>query len=191
VFAAVDGQLAALFAVADRPRPDAAAAIARLHGLGLKTVMATGDVEAVARHVAAVVGIDRVVARASPAAKLELVQALRAQGERVGMIGDGINDAPALALADVGFALGSGTHIAIEAADATLVRGDLQRVADAIVLSRRTMRIIRENLFWALGYNTLAIPVAAAGWLNPMIASAAMAASSVSVVLNSLRLQRA
>jgi Cu+-exporting ATPase len=190
VFAAVDGRLAALFAVADRPRPDAAATIARLRRLGVKTVMATGDVEAVATHIATVVGIDHVVARATPAAKLKLVQELKAQGERVGMIGDGINDAPALALADVGFALGSGTHVAIETADATLVRGDLQRVADAIVLSRRTMRIIRENLFWALGYNTLAIPVAAAGWLNPMIASAAMAASSVSVVLNSLRLQR-
>ena len=190
VFAAVDGRLAALFAVADTPRPDAAATIARLRRLGVKTVMATGDVEAVANHIAAVVGIERVVARASPAAKLKLVQELKAQGARVGMIGDGINDAPALAIADVGFALGSGTHIAIETADATLVRGDLQRVADAIVLSRRTMRVIRENLFWALGYNTLAIPVAAAGWLNPMVASAAMAASSVSVVLNSLRLQR-
>lgn len=190
VFAAVDGRLAALFAVADAPRPGAAAAIARLRRLGVKAVMATGDVEAVASHVAAVVGIERVVARASPAAKLRLVQELKAQGERVGMIGDGINDAPALAAADVGLALGSGTDIAIETADATLVRGDLQRVADAIVLSRRTMRVIRENLFWALGYNTLAIPIAAAGWLSPMIASAAMAASSVSVVLNSLRLQR-
>jgi Cu+-exporting ATPase len=190
VFAAVDGRLAALFSVADKPRPDAAATIARLHRLGVKTVMATGDVEAVATHIAAVVGIDRVVARASPAAKLKLVQELKAQGERVGMIGDGINDAPALAVADAGFALGSGTHIAIETADATVVHGDLQRVAEAVVLSRRTMRIIRENLFWALGYNTLAIPVAAAGLLNPMIASAAMAASSVSVVLNSLRLQR-
>lgn len=128
--------------------------------------------------------------RRGPAAKLSLVQELKAQGERVGMIGDGVNDAPALAAADVGLALGSGTDIAIEIADATLVRGDLQRVADAIVLSRRTMRIIRDNLFWALGYNTLAIPTAAAGWLSPMIASAAMAAGSVSVVLNSLRLQR-
>jgi Cu+-exporting ATPase len=152
--------------------------------------MATGDVEAAARHVAAAVGIERVVARATPADKLELVRNLQAEGRKVGMIGDGINDAPALAAADVGFAVGGGADIALETADITLVGGDLARVAAAIDLSRRTMSIIRQNLFWALGYNVVSIPVAAAGRLNPMIASAAMAMSSVSVVTNSLRLQK-
>ena len=188
VLAAVDGQLAAFFAIADQPRADAAATIARLHKLGIKTLMATGDVEAAARHVAALVGIDRVEARATPDRKLQLIRALQAAGEVVAMVGDGINDAPALAAADVSMAIGGGTDIAVEAADLTLVRGDLGKAAEALSISRRTMRIIRENLFWALGYNTIAIPVAAAGRLNPMIASAAMAASSVSVVVNSLRL---
>ena len=188
VLAAVDGQLAAFFAIADQPRADAAATIARLHKLGIKTLMATGDVEAAARHVAALVGIDRVEARATPDRKLQLIRALKAAGEVVAMVGDGINDAPALAAADVSMAIGGGTDIAVEAADLTLVRGDLGKAAEALSISRRTMRIIRENLFWALGYNTIAIPVAAAGRLNPMIASAAMAASSVSVVVNSLRL---
>lgn len=190
VLVAVDGALAAFFAIADQPRADAQATIARLHQLGIKTVMATGDTEAAARHVAALVGIDRVEARATPARKLELVRALQAAGEVVAMVGDGINDAPALAAADVGMAVGGGTDVAVETADLTLVKGDLGKAADALSISRRTMRIIRENLFWALGYNTIAIPVAAAGRLNPMIASAAMAASSVSVVVNSLRLLR-
>ena len=188
VLAALDGQLAAFFAIADQPRADAAATIARLHRLGIKTLMATGDVEAAARHVAGLVGIDRVEARATPERKLQLIRALQAAGEIVAMVGDGINDAPALAAADVSMAIGGSTDIAVEAADLTLVRGDLGKAAEALSISRRTMRIIRENLFWALGYNTIAIPVAAAGRLNPMIASAAMAASSVSVVVNSLRL---
>ncbi|MFZ1445939.1 MAG: HAD-IC family P-type ATPase, partial [Candidatus Dechloromonas phosphoritropha] len=141
-----------------------------------------------AQHIAALVGIDRVEARATPDRKLQLIRALQASGEVVAMVGDGINDAPALAAADVSMAIGGSTDIAIEAADLTLVRGDLGKAAEALAISRRTMRIIRENLFWALGYNTIAIPVAAAGRLNPMIASAAMAASSVSVVVNSLRL---
>ncbi|MGV0950865.1 MAG: heavy metal translocating P-type ATPase [Azonexus sp.] len=188
VLAALDGQLAAFFAIADQPRADAAATIARLHKLGIKTLMATGDIEAAARHVAGLVGIDRVEARATPDRKLQLIRALQAAGEVVAMVGDGINDAPALAAADVSMAIGGGTDIAVEAADLTLVRGDLGKAAEALSISRRTMRIIRENLFWALGYNTIAIPVAAAGRLNPMIASAAMAASSVSVVVNSLRL---
>ena len=188
VLAALDGQLAAFFAIADQPRADAAATIERLHKLGIKTLMATGDVEAAARHVAGLVGIDRVEARATPERKLQLVRALQAAGEVVAMVGDGINDAPALAAADVSMAIGGSTDIAVEAADLTLVRGDLGKAAEALSISRRTMRIIRENLFWALGYNTIAIPVAAAGRLNPMIASAAMAASSVSVVVNSLRL---
>ena len=188
VLAALDGKPAAFFAIADQPRADAAATIARLHKLGIKTLMATGDVEAAARHIAALVGIDRVEARATPDRKLQLIRTLQASGEVVAMVGDGINDAPALAAADVSMAIGGSTDIAVEAADLTLVRGDLGKAAEALAISRRTMRIIRENLFWALGYNTIAIPVAAAGRLNPMIASAAMAASSVSVVVNSLRL---
>jgi len=188
VLAALDGKPAAFFAIADLPRADAAATIARLHKLGIKTLMATGDVEAAAQHIATLVGIDRVEARATPDRKLQLIRALQASGEVVAMVGDGINDAPALAAADVSMAIGGSTDIAVEAADLTLVRGDLGKAAEALAISRRTMHIIRENLFWALGYNTIAIPVAAAGRLNPMIASAAMAASSVSVVVNSLRL---
>jgi Cu+-exporting ATPase len=190
VYVAIDGVCVALFAVSDQARAGAKEAIALLHRLGLQTVMATGDVEAVANHVARQVGIDRVIARATPADKLELIRTLQAEGRRVGMIGDGINDAPALAAADVGFAIGGGADIAVESADITLVGGDIARVASGIELSRRTMGIIRQNLFWALGYNVVAIPVAAAGRLNPMIAAAAMAMSSVSVVTNSLRLQK-
>ncbi len=190
VYVAIDGACVALFAIADAARPGAKQAIALLHRLGLKTVMATGDLDAVANHVAREVGIDRVIARATPADKLELVRRLQGEGHRVGMIGDGVNDAPALAAADVGFAIGGGADIALESADITLVGGDIARVAGGIELSRQTMRIVRQNLFWALGYNVVAIPVAAAGRLNPMIAAAAMAMSSVSVVANSLRLQR-
>jgi Cu+-exporting ATPase len=190
VYVAIDGTCVALFAIADQARPGAREAIALLHRLGLQTVMATGDVEAVANHIARQVGIDRVIARATPADKLELIRSLQAEGRRVGMIGDGINDAPALAAANVGFAIGGGADIAVESADITLVGGDIARVAGGIELSRRTMGIIRQNLFWALGYNVVAIPVAAAGRLNPMIAAAAMAMSSVSVVTNSLRLQK-
>jgi Cu+-exporting ATPase len=190
VFVAIDGEVAALLAIADAPRSGAKEAIALLHRLGLKTVMATGDVDAVARYIAREVGIDEVIARATPTDKLALVQRLQAEGHKVGMIGDGINDAPALAAANVGFAIGGGADIAVESADITLVGGDIGRVAGGIDLSRRTMSIVRQNLFWALGYNVISIPVAAAGRLNPMIAAAAMAMSSVSVVTNSLRLQR-
>jgi Cu+-exporting ATPase len=190
IFAAVDGQCRALFAVADQARNGAREAIALLHRLGLSTVMATGDVAGAAHHVARQVGITEVVAGAKPSDKLELIRKLQEQGHKVGMIGDGINDAPALAAADVGFAIGGGADIAVESADITLVGGDITRVAAGIELSRRTMAVIRQNLFWALGYNVISIPVAAAGRLNPMIASAAMAMSSVSVVGNSLRLQR-
>jgi Cu+-exporting ATPase len=184
------GRVVALLAIADQARQGAREAIARLHRLGIATVMATGDVEAAAQYIARQVGIERVIAQATPAMKLALIRDLQAQGQRVGMIGDGINDAPALTAADVGFAMGGGADIALESADITLVGGDIARVAAAIELSRQTMKIIRQNLFWALGYNVVAIPVAAAGRLNPMIASAAMALSSVSVVANSLRLQK-
>ena len=190
VFVALGDACVALLAIADAPRDGAKDAIALLHQLGLKTIMCTGDVEAAARHVAHEVGIDEVVARATPAGKLALVERLKAEGRKVGMIGDGINDAPALAAAAVGFAIGGGADIAVEAADVTLVGGDIARVAGGIDLSRRTMAIVRQNLFWALGYNVVAIPFAAAGRLNPMIAAAAMAMSSVSVVSNSLRLQK-
>ena len=190
VYVAIGGACVALFAIADQARVGTKEAIALLHRLGLQTVMATGDVEAVANHIARQVGIDRVVARATPGDKLELVRSLQREGRRVGMVGDGINDAPALAAANVGFAIGGGADIAVESADITLVGGDIARVAAGIELSRKTMSIIRQNLFWALGYNVVAIPVAAAGRLNPMIAAAAMAMSSVSVVTNSLRLQR-
>lgn len=190
VFVALGENCVALLAIADAPREGAKDAIALLHQLGLKTIMCTGDVEAAARHVAHEVGIDEVVARATPADKLALVERLKSEGRKVGMIGDGINDAPALAAAAVGFAIGGGADIAVEAADVTLVGGDIARVASGIDLSRRTMAIVRQNLFWALGYNVVAIPFAAAGRLNPMIAAAAMALSSVSVVTNSLRLQK-
>jgi Cu+-exporting ATPase len=190
VYVALDNACVALFAIADAPREGAREAIALLHRLGLRTIMATGDLEAAARHIAHEVGIDEVISRATPADKLALVERLKSEGRKVGMIGDGINDAPALAAAAVGFAIGGGADIAVEAADVTLVGGDIARVAGGIDLSRRTMAIVRQNLFWALGYNVVAIPFAAAGRLNPMIAAAAMALSSVSVVTNSLRLQK-
>lgn len=190
VLAAVDGKLAAVIGIADRPRSTAKGAIDLLHSLDVATMMVTGDAQATAEHIAGKVGIDTVVAHATPDHKLRIIEELRAQGLRVGMIGDGINDAPALAAADVGFAVGTGTDIAIEASHVTLVNGDIAKVAETIELSRRTVRIIKQNLFWAMGYNTLAIPWAALGKLSPMIASSAMAMSSVSVVTNALRLQK-
>lgn len=190
VFAAVDGQAAAVFGIVDPPRDDAAHAIHRLHRLGVGTAMVTGDVEATAQYVARLVGIDTVIAHARPEDKLRIVGEWQAEGRCIGMIGDGINDAPALAAADVSFAVGTGTDVAIETADLTLLHGDITKVADAVQLSGATLRVIKQNLFWAFGYNVVAIPIAAFGRLNPMIASAAMALSSVSVVLNSLRLQR-
>jgi Cu+-exporting ATPase len=190
VFMAVDLKEAALFAIADRPRSEAADAILRLHQRGIETLMVTGDHERTARYVADNVGIEQVVANARPDDKLAIIQQLQQQGKTVGMIGDGINDAPALAAADVGFAIGSGTDIAIESADMTLVQGDINKVTEAIELSAATITIIKQNLFWAFGYNTVAIPVAAMGRLSPMLASAAMALSSVSVIVNSLRLSK-
>lgn len=153
-------------------------------------MIVTGDTELTARYIAMQVGIDAVIAHAGPERKLEIIRELQAQNNKVGMIGDGINDAPALAAADVSFAIGTGADVAIETADLTLVSGDISKIADVMELSGATLSIIKQNLFWALGYNTIAIPVAALGKLNPMIASAAMALSSISVALNSLRLQR-
>jgi Cu+-exporting ATPase len=190
VYLGVDGSACALFGIADKPRDNAGAAVARLRKLGIEPLMVTGDTEHTARYIAAQVGIERVIAHAPPERKLEVVRELQSRGGKVGMIGDGINDAPAIAAADVSFAIGTGTDVAIETADLILVSGDIEKVAEVMELSGDTLRIIKQNLFWALGYNTVAIPVAAMGKLNPMIASAAMAFSSISVVLNSLRLQR-
>jgi Cu+-exporting ATPase len=190
VFVSVDGKVAALIGIADQPRANAGKAIERLRKLGINPIMVTGDTEQTARYIAGQVGIDTVIAHAKPDRKLEIVHDLQAQGNKIGMIGDGINDAPALALADVSFAIGTGTDVAIETADLTLVSGDISKVADVMELSGATLTVIKQNLFWALGYNTIAIPVAALGKLNPMIASGAMALSSISVVLNSLTLQR-
>jgi len=190
VYMAIGTDPVALFGIADSARGDARSAVERLHRLGVRTLLVTGDIQPAAEHIAAEVGIDEVIAEAKPEDKLAVIEWLRAQGLRVGMIGDGVNDAPALAAADVGFAVGTGTQVAIEAAQLTIAGGDIERVADAITLCRRTMKVIHQNLFWAFGYNTLAIPIAASGRLSPMLASAAMAMSSVSVVSNSLRLNR-
>ena len=189
ILAGWDGRARGVLAVADAVKPTSRAAVARLRELGLKPVLLTGDNTTVAKAVAAEVGIDEVIAEVLPADKVDVVERLQREGRVVAMVGDGVNDAAALARADLGLAMGTGTDAAIEAADLTLVRGDLMAAADAIRLSRRTLAIIKGNLFWAFAYNVAALPLAAAGLLNPMLAGAAMAFSSVFVVGNSLRLR--
>ncbi|HEY7801945.1 MAG TPA: heavy metal translocating P-type ATPase, partial [Dehalococcoidia bacterium] len=189
IIAAVDGKVEGVIGIADEVKSSAPRAVSALHDLGLRVIMLTGDNEQAAARVAAAAGIDEWQASARPEDKLALVRRLQSEGLSVAMAGDGVNDAPALAQADIGIAMSTGTDVAIEAGDITLLHGDISKVAEAIALSRSTLTTIRQNLFWAFGYNVVAIPLAALGFLNPIIAGAAMAFSSVSVMTNSLRLR--
>ena len=186
----VDDALVGALELEDTVKPTSREAVAELRALGLTPVLLSGDVEAAAQRVAGEVGIERVVAGVLPGGKADEIRRLQEAGEVVAMVGDGINDAPALAQADLGIALGTGTDVAIEASDLTLVSGDLRAAGDAIRLARRTLGTIKGNLFWAFAYNVAAIPLAVAGLLNPIVAAAAMAFSSIFVVTNSLRLRR-
>ena len=190
VFAGWGGEVRGVIAVADTLKASAVDTVKKLHGLGLTAAMITGDNARTAQSIADAVGIDRVIAEVLPQDKQREVQRLQEAGEIVAMVGDGVNDAPALVQADLGIAIGTGTDVAIESSDLTLMRGDVAGVMTAIELSRRTYRTIVQNLFWAFGYNTIAIPLAVSGLLSPLIAGAAMAFSSISVVINSIRLRR-
>jgi Cu+-exporting ATPase len=187
---AVNGEYKGIIAVADTIKETSKSAVKRLRDMGLEVVMMTGDNERTAKSIAELAGIDQVIAEVLPEQKAEEVAKLQKQGKKVAMVGDGINDAPALVTADIGMAIGTGTDVAMEAADITLMRGDLNSIADAILMSKKTITNIKQNLFWAFAYNSLGIPIAALGFLAPWVAGAAMAFSSVSVVLNALRLQK-
>ena len=190
MFAAIDGKFSASIAVADTIKQSSKSAIEKIKKLGIAVYMVTGDNQRTANAIASQVGIENVYAEVLPEQKADVVKDLKDKGYKVAMVGDGINDAPALAFADIGMAIGTGSDVAIEAADVTLVGGDLDHIPKSIDLSRKTMRNIRQNLFWALFYNTIGIPVAAMGFLEPWVAGAAMAFSSVSVVSNALRLKK-